>query len=197
MLAMHIHDIIRKHIYETLGLIDVTPIPSLPDLRKTELSLTFEELVLRIKPQYDSQEFFELMRNRLILGAFRYGLLGDPNKKKRNRVRDIKKRWYLYIEAGNLEHLVDAANLSLLEYEEGENCRSLDLEHLLFYTYLVAPRSLRAATNHFNLRVKEYESTGFSVHLAVVAYMCLREFNLKRHPNTHFEASDDTVHTEE
>lgn len=75
---------------------------NLEDLRKSEWS----------------QEFEELMRNRLIMGALRYGKIGVPNKPKYDRVSSMNKRLNLYQETGNKEYLVDMANLCLLEFVE-------------------------------------------------------------------------------
>jgi len=65
-----------------------------------------------------SEEFETLMRNRLILGALRYGRLKAPGKARYNRVESIIKRMRKYQETGNKEYLVDCANLCLLEFEE-------------------------------------------------------------------------------
>lgn len=70
-----------------------------------------------------SEEFEKLMRNRLIMGAFRYGkMVHDSEELKKkppyNRVASIEKRLKLYSETGNKEYLVDCANLCLLEFVE-------------------------------------------------------------------------------
>jgi len=79
--------------------------PDIEELRKTEWSPVFEKL----------------MRNRLLMGSFRYGCLHDVNKPKYNRVQKIKDKIELYERTGNLECLVDIANISLMEFEEGEH----------------------------------------------------------------------------
>jgi len=64
------------------------------------------------------------MRNRLIIGALRYGLLHAPGKKRYDRVAGARKRLAQYQETGNLECLVDVANMALLEFEESHHpCR--------------------------------------------------------------------------
>lgn len=66
-----------------------------------------------------SPEFEQYMRNRLIMGALRYGLLLDK-KKKRNKydlLGAIKSKVQKYVETGNKEYLVDIANYCLLEFE--------------------------------------------------------------------------------
>lgn len=80
-------------------------LPNSADLAKSEWSPTFEQL----------------MRNRLVFGAYRYGLLGDPSKPQFDRVQSVKNRLDLYETTGNLEHLVDVANLCLLEFCEGRH----------------------------------------------------------------------------
>jgi len=68
-------------------------------------------------------EFEQLMRNRLIMGSLRYGKLGSPNKPQYNRMDSIQRRVEKYIKTGNLEHLVDIANISLVEFVEGNHTK--------------------------------------------------------------------------
>jgi hypothetical protein len=74
----------------------------LNDLKKTEWSVDFENL----------------MRNRLCMGALRYGKIKADGKPKYNRVESMIKRLQKFNESGNKEYLVDVANLCLLEFEE-------------------------------------------------------------------------------
>lgn len=97
-----VHDQLRESIYDKCGLSKNIKCPSLDELKNTEWSPVFEIL----------------MRNRLIMGAIRYGRLKAKGKVKYNRVDSIKQRMDLYTETGNAEHLVDVANLCLLEFEE-------------------------------------------------------------------------------
>jgi len=68
-----------------------------------------------------SYEFEELMRNRLIMGAFRYGKLRAPGKPQFDRVAYAIRCLEQFRQTGNLEHLVDAANLCLVEFVEGKH----------------------------------------------------------------------------
>lgn len=77
-------------------------LPSLAELRKSEWNKPFEQM----------------MRNRLIMGAFRYGLLEGHNKPQYDRVDSMHRRLNLYTKTGNMECLVDVANLCLLEFTE-------------------------------------------------------------------------------
>ena len=63
-------------------------------------------------------EFEQLMRNRLVMGAMRYGKIGAPGKPIYDRVSSIIKRMEKYKATGNKEFLVDVANLCLLEFVE-------------------------------------------------------------------------------
>jgi hypothetical protein len=95
-----LHDILRARL-----LSKVTPPKrvTLEELRRTEWSPQFERY----------------MRNRLVMGALRYGRLGVTGKPVYDRVRSMVKRLSLYAISGNREYLVDVANLCLLEFEEG------------------------------------------------------------------------------
>ncbi len=57
------------------------------------------------------------------MGAYRYGLLNAQDKPEYDRCADIKRRIDEYVESGNMEHLVDVANLAMLEFEEGKHPR--------------------------------------------------------------------------
>ena len=61
------------------------------------------------------------MRNRLIMGALRYGTLRATGKPDYDRIGGAMKRLRQYQDTGNLETLVDVANMMLLEFEEGKH----------------------------------------------------------------------------
>jgi hypothetical protein len=89
------------------GLDDVdesAALPPLDVLKKTEWSLAFERL----------------MKNRLILGSFRYGRLHAPGKKSYDRIGAIIDRAEQYSKTRNKEMLVDIAAIALCEFEEGD-----------------------------------------------------------------------------
>lgn len=68
-----------------------------------------------------SDKFETLMRNRLIMGAIRYGKLGEPGKPNYDRIESIIKRSKKFKETGNTEFLVDIANLALVEFVAGKH----------------------------------------------------------------------------
>jgi hypothetical protein len=81
---------------------------SLAELRRTEWSPRFETL----------------MRNRLLMGSFRYGRMSDPAKAgKFDNVKDAIRRLQEYQRTGNDEMLVDVANLCLIEFQAGVHPR--------------------------------------------------------------------------
>lgn len=64
------------------------------------------------------------MRNRLIIGAFRYGrnFQGESSDKPQyDRVGRILRYCEQYQKTGNLEILVDIANTAMLEFGEGNH----------------------------------------------------------------------------
>ena len=86
---------IRDHLLESLGMPD--SIPSLDILEKSEWSSKFENL----------------MRNRLIMGRFRYGPFHNINRPTETVIENIKNRADKYIKERNTEYLIDIANLCM------------------------------------------------------------------------------------
>jgi len=103
----HIHHKLRERLLARAGLSDI------PHTKR----ITYEELQ---KTQW-SNIFEQWMRNRLIMGGMRYGLLGAKNKPKHDQIGSIKRRMAAYESTGNIEHLVDVANLCMVEYIEGDH----------------------------------------------------------------------------
>jgi hypothetical protein len=73
-----------------------------------------------------SPRFEQLQRNRLVMGAYRYGRLNAPGKARYDRIASIIERLEEYKVTGDDDLLVDTANLSMLEFEEGDH----PLKHL-------------------------------------------------------------------
>lgn len=73
-----------------------------------------------------SPTFERLMRNRLMVGALRYGLISQQKKKRKTGVawdvlKPIQDKVAAYERTGNTEYLVDAANYLLLVFELDEH----------------------------------------------------------------------------
>lgn len=121
-MARHLntHAVLRERLHKQAGLHELPRAKHrLEDLERTEWSPLFERL----------------MRNRLIMGALRYGLLSDKRKKgkKWDLLEPIGKKLALYERTGNTEYLVDAANYCLLAFEcdnhPHKHFRALDDHH--------------------------------------------------------------------
>ncbi len=100
---------LREHLLNRKGIPASEPAV---DLRKV--------LVESLRTSERSRRFEDLMRNRLVMGAIRYGKM-HAAKPKYDRISSTIQRLQLYQEAGNTELLVNAANLALLEFEEGDH----------------------------------------------------------------------------
>lgn len=99
------HDIMRERLLNRKGLSSKPK----PDHQRTLAELEKEW----------SEDFERLMRNRLMMGALRYGGLRNPKnpgKTTNLNTEQILKRAQLYVETGNGEHLVDVANFALAEF---------------------------------------------------------------------------------
>jgi len=89
---------IRNHLLSQKGVIRGKKKPSLEELKETEWN----------------NEFEILMRNRLILGAFRYGRLKENISY--DSITSMRQRLDLLELNGNGEHLVDIANIALVMF---------------------------------------------------------------------------------
>lgn len=104
---MTLHQIIRNRLLKRAGLIQKPEKPSFESLKRSEWSDDFERL----------------MRNRMIMGAFRYETFEEKKKTawKYDFPTEAIKRIGKYQETGNTENLVDAANMLLIEFEFGHH----------------------------------------------------------------------------
>lgn len=102
---MKVFEHIRQSILRHTGVEkpEIGTVPDLPSLKLTEWSSRFEKY----------------MRNRLIMGRFRYGALSRTTKTNYDNVQQIIFKAKTYQVNGNDELLVDIANLALVEFEIG------------------------------------------------------------------------------
>lgn len=96
---MSIHDLLRRRLEENLS--------------STHHA---KEPLYQLKQSEWSSEFEQLMRARLLMGRFRYGAMNNPAKGSYDCIASAQRRLAAYLETGNLEHLVDVANLMLVEF---------------------------------------------------------------------------------
>lgn len=95
----------RERLLAQAGIWPIAPRLTLDDLEASEWSPRFEQL----------------MRNRLVMGALRYGKIRASGKPPYDRIAGATKRLRQYQSTGNLECLVDIANMMLWEFEEGHH----------------------------------------------------------------------------
>jgi hypothetical protein len=95
---------ITQHIRDRL-LVEVNKLPPV-------------ELPAMLKSQW-SNTFVRYMRNRMAMGGYRYGQLDDPGQPQYDNIGSLIMRAELYQITGNQEHLVDIANLALVEFVRG------------------------------------------------------------------------------
>lgn len=101
MMIIHTHDAIRARVESQIRP-PIRPRPPLDELREKQWSPEFERL----------------MRNRLIVGACRYETFDEKRANNQYKIMEsIKDRFAKYEATGNQEHLVDCANLLMIEFE--------------------------------------------------------------------------------
>ncbi len=75
--------------------------------------MTSEEI---LKTEF-SQQFVELMKNRMIMSFFKYGpVKQNAGDKLVNEIESLKLRLKKYEQTGNTEYLVDVANFAMIEF---------------------------------------------------------------------------------
>lgn len=72
-----------------------------------------------LKKRQRVDEVVELCNNRLVMGAFRYGLIEEQNFDNYDLIGNCRKRLDLLDKDGNLEHLLDAINMLKLRWYWG------------------------------------------------------------------------------
>ena len=92
---------------------------NIPELPPTTVSVKYTNLDDVLKQNWCAK-FIQLMKNRMILGFFRYGPM-DKKDGKYDNIGSIKKRIALYEKCGNDEILVDCANLCMCEFVNGDH----------------------------------------------------------------------------
>lgn len=119
-----VHDCLRDHLLTKCGYTEAE------NLRKVYGTANISKL---FTTQW-SAEFEQLMRNRLVMGALRYGVMGSDGKPQYDRLSSVLKRLDQYRLTGNTELLVDCANLLLLEFVEGDHplrhFKALDVDNV-------------------------------------------------------------------
>ena len=72
--------------------------------------------VAEIRRRNWNGKFLRLMNNRMVMGFYRYDFMHNQLPGQYDCVSSIIERLEAYKKDGNLEHLVDAANISMVEF---------------------------------------------------------------------------------
>jgi len=105
---VYTHDVLRERIYSRVW----------PSVTRTNMT---PEQILDVQWGH---WFVEKMQQRMIVGFFRYGPLREARAKgiRRDHIKSIIKHLRSYLKTGNQEHLVDAANLCMVEAALNPSC---------------------------------------------------------------------------
>jgi hypothetical protein len=167
-------------------------------LRESEWSPVYENAFKKVSELFYEEEFDESLfrgfiqfqKNRLVMGAYRYGYLGDPDKPKWDRLVAIEKYFAKYMESGNAEMLIDVSNYCLLEYVEGENVSAPEiLEERMVWGITGKLKDYQWALDRCLI---DYRDTRNREHLVLGSMFVFGMYLHKMHPNHHFEGSDNT-----
>lgn len=169
-------------------------------LIKSEWDSEFEYWFKRVVDYYqfgDSQvdtdtyfrSFVELMHNRLVMGAMRYGKLRDFERAHYDYMSGVIRYLGKYETTGNCELLVDVANYALIEYVRGSGVRVYDcpIVHLLRGSNSGLDDYIEA----IGTAVALYLSKKEVIHLATIAALAMFAAMKKVHHEHHFEGSDN------
>ena len=98
------HDIIRERLLIASGVVvpEKKPVISMAEMEALQWGDEWQDIL-------------SLMKNRMVMGGYRYGPLKSQKKRAFDNIADVKRRLELYEETGNMEHLVDAANITIIE----------------------------------------------------------------------------------
>ena len=66
------------------------------------------------EPNKEWQEILTLMKNRMSFGGYRYGPTQKQKRRAYDNIADMHRRLDLHDKTGNMEHLVDNANISII-----------------------------------------------------------------------------------
>ena len=99
-----IHDILRERLLLRAGAIKPAPVQTYT--RDEMEALQWGE---------EWQHILFLMKNRMIMGGYRYSPTSLQKPREFDNIADVKRRLDLYEVEGNMEYLIDAANITIIE----------------------------------------------------------------------------------
>ena len=98
------HDILRERLLIRAGVIKPASAPT----------YTLDEMEA-LQWGAEWQYILSLMKSRMIMGGYRYGPTPLQKPREFDNIADVKRLLDLYEVDGNMEHLVDAANITIIE----------------------------------------------------------------------------------
>lgn len=104
-------DFLRERLLNRCGMTQYAQVMDKPDTRALS----------ELRDACWSKDFETKMRNRLVLGAMRYGRIDRQAVDHRRGVASMRRRLDDYMANGNSENLVDIANLCLMLYVGGDH----------------------------------------------------------------------------
>lgn len=140
--------------------LDEEQLPDIDLLKKTQWSDKFQEFVLRSIDDYGAykkwiDELLYYSKNRMVMGAFRYGIIGTQASQSFNHLSSIPKRYKQFYIDHNIEWLADIYNLLMLQWiDTGESDSTL---------FVYARAVIRIFVKHYN-ELKYHSQDDGSIH---------------------------------
>ena len=75
-----------------------------------------DQTTLDLLARDTSRKFHDLMDAAMLVSAFKYGAVAEAYPDRVNAMRSLNLRLAKYVETGNVEYLVDAANFAMIEF---------------------------------------------------------------------------------
>ncbi len=107
-----LHDILRTRLLQAAG-VEKPPVPFTATISLAEME--------RLQWGEEWQRILGLMKNRMIMGGYRYGHTPLQKPREFDNIADIRRRLDKYEANGNMEHLIDAANITIIECLKGSH----------------------------------------------------------------------------
>ena len=209
MATKRVLDHIRDHLLREVAFAPEEPIPGLERLRVDQWSSAFESAMRAAYARMFGPDaafdegFVAKMRNRLLQGAFRYTLMSTQRRQVADydHFAEVPKRLRLYLETGNGEYLVDAANFCLTTLDVGwwpprdgglPPTEERPLE--MVYDYRERWTTGAKAALELSARMARMEVVP-EADFHTVAARAAFEWSLCGHPNWHFESANDGTGT--
>jgi hypothetical protein len=134
-------------------------------------------------------DFIKKSRNRMIMGFYRYGELG--NQGMIDRATYLIKKGRYYHETGNKEALLDCANVAMAEWTE-KGFKTFDEKSSALKITL--PSTIPGAL--LEAAAELYETTRNPACLITIRNIALTEWVFEKHYKAHFSSVDDQDHGE-